>query len=300
MKTFKLFLLALIGFGIIGCASAQTKKGENDEKPGTKTTKTNGKPMNDKPIDKPASDDIKVLAQGAYSSIEQPFVFAARSKETYVQLQNLVENLPPVLEIDFTRAAVVAAFAGTKNTGGYSVSIKNTGDKFLIETVKPPADTMVTQVITAPFKVALVTLEENNSLNLQLSANWKNATQTYKITSGAFESSGGFAGTRKKFDAEGTISVLNFGDYATLIFNLAGKGAEKTKNLTETASGLLTKEKVELARLDARNFSENPKPPLKVSGTISGGKLSLVLEPVPTTVADGFQLRGKIEAARVG
>lgn len=299
MKTFKFLLSAALGLYLIGCASAQVKKHKTVGKSPAKTTKTNDRTASEKPIDKPMSDDIKVLAEGAYSKIEQPFVFTARSNETYAELQNLAENLPPVLEIDFSKTAVVAAFAGMKNTGGYSVTIKNSAGKISIATLNPPKDAMTTQAITAPYKVALVPLEENDSLNLELSPSWTNAMRTFKITSGTFEYSGGFAGMRKEFSVEGTIGVFGFGDYATLVFNLAGKGVEKTRKLSETASGLLKNGKIDLASLGAGGFSENPKPLLKVSGTIAGNKLSLVFEPLPSRVADGFQARGKIEAAKV-
>ncbi|HXH69184.1 MAG TPA: protease complex subunit PrcB family protein [Pyrinomonadaceae bacterium] len=298
MKTFKLLSSVLISFTLIGCASAQTKKPRTPEKPQTKTAKIIDKTVSSKPIDKPMSDDIKILTEGAYSKIEQPFVFVARSNETYTQLQNLVENLPPVLEIDFSNTAVVAAFAGEKNTGGFSVSIKSSAGRVSIETINPPKDAMVTQVITTPFKVALVPLEENNYINLELSASWKNTVQTYRITSGTFEYSGGLAGTRKEFGVEGTIGVLSFGDNATLVFNLAGKGVEKTRKLSEATSGLIKDGKIDLARLDAGSFSENPKPSLKVSGTTANNKLLLVFESIPSRIADGFQARGKIEAVK--
>jgi hypothetical protein len=299
MKTFKFLLLFVFGFSLIGCASAQIKKRITAEKSKNTNVKTSDKTANEKLIDKPSSVETKSLAEGAYSKIREPFVFVAREPETYAQLQSLVEDLPAVSKIDFNKSAIVAGFAGTKNSGGYSVSIKSVTGKVSVDVINPPKDALVTMALTSPFNVALVPLGENNSLNLELSANWKNAIQTYKVTSGAFEYSGGFRGMQKKFDAEGTIGVLSFGDYTTLFFNLAGKGAEKTRKLTEPASGWLRKENVELARLDAGSFSEHPKPPLKVSGTISGGKLSLVFEPLPTTVADGFQARGKIEAAKV-
>lgn len=298
MKTFKFLLPVIISLSLAGCASAQTNKRKTVENSKPKTAKTIEKTSMEKPAGKPMSDNIKVLAEGSYSKIEQPFVFVARSNETYTQLQNLVENLPSVLEIDFSKTAVVAAFAGTKNTGGYSVSIKSASGKVSIDTVNPPKDAMLTQAITAPFKVALVALEENNSINLELSARWKNVMQTYRITSGAFEYSGGFAGIRKEFGADGTIGVLIFGDNATLVFNLNGKGAEKTRKLSEAASGLIKDGRVDLAQLDAGNFSENPKPPLKVSGTIANNKLSLVFEPLPSRISDGFQARGKIEAVK--
>ena len=95
----------------------------------------------------------------------------------------------------------------------------------------------------------------------------------------------------------GRLLFRNFvGDLATLKFNLAGTNAEKNMRLTETASGTAKNGAIDLARLDAGSFSEGPKPPLKVSGTISGDKLSLNFEPLPTNIRDGFAVRGKLEA----
>jgi len=295
MRIVKLLLIAVISFSFIGCVSAQTNKRKMTKKSNPKATE----PMNSKPNDKSTDEKLKAIAEGAYGTIETPFVFVARSKETYAQLQMLVENLPPASEIDFSKMAVIAAFAGTKNTGGYSVSIRQMTDKIMVEVVEPPKDAMTTDALTMPFQVALVPIEEEKSLPFEVSVNWKNAVQTYKITSGEFESSGGFAGMLKKFSAEGTIGVLSFGDYATLIFNLSGKGANKNMRLAETASGVMKEGKINLARLDAGSFSEGPKPPLKVSGTLTGGKLSLIFEPLPTNVADGFQASGKIEASKI-
>ena len=295
MKIFKLFLLAMISFSFIGCVSAQTNKRKATKNPTPKATKT----MNNKQDAKPTDGKIKVIAEDAYGTIETPFVFVARSADTYAQLQMFAENLPPASEIDFGKMAVIAAFAGTKNTGGYSVSIRQAVDKVAVEVIEPPKNAMTTDALTMPFQVALVPVEKEKSLLLEVSANWKNAMQTYKITSGEFESSGGFAGILRKFNAEGTIGVLSFGDYATLIFNLSGKGANKNMRLTETASGVMKEGKINLAPLDAGSFTEGPKPPLKVSGTLAGGKLSLIFEPLPINVADGFQVSGKIEAAKV-
>jgi len=295
MKIFKLLLLVVVSFSFIGCVSAQTNKRKTTKNPNPKATK----PMNNKTNAEPLKGKIKVIAESAYGTIETPFVFVARSKETYAQLQMLVENLPSASEIDFSKMAVIAAFAGTKNTGGYSVSIRQMTDKIIVEVVEPPKDAMTTDALTMPFQVALVPIEEEKSLPLEVSANWKNAVQTYKITSGEFESSGGFAGMLKKFSAEGTIGILSFGDYATFIFNLSGKGANKNMRLTDAASGVMKEGKINLARLDAGSFSEGPKPPLKVSGTLAGGKLSLMFKPLPTNIADGFQASGKIEAAKI-
>ena len=291
MKTFNILFLALLGFSLVSCATAQTNKRKTMKKSESKNTK----PMNNKPF----VGELKIIAEGSYGSVETPFIFVARSKEAYAQLQKLVENFPPAPEIDFTQTAVVAAFAGTKNTGGYSVAVKKAADKIRIDVVEPPKDAMTTDALTTPFTVATVPIEEGKSLSLEVSANWKNAMQNYKITTGEFETAGAPASRLKKFNAEGTIGVLTFGDYATLVFNLSGKGADKNWRLTETASGLLKDGAIDLAQIGAGSLAGNSPSSLKVSGTLGSDKLSLSFEPLPSGVNNGFQTRGKIQAVKV-
>ncbi len=297
MKTIKFLLLAALGLSLAGCALAQTDKRRTNKN----TKPKNTKPMNEKPKAEPASENVKIIAEGFYESLETPFIFVARSAETYAQLQKFIaQKLPPASEIDFAKSAVVAAFAGTKNTGGYSVSVVKTGDKIKIEVVEPPKDAMTTDALTTPFAVSLVPIEQGKTLPIEVSENWKNAMQTFKVVSGEFESSGGIAGRLKKFNAEGTVGVLSFGDYATLFFSLSGTGADAANmKLTEAASGAMKNGKIELARLGSGSFSSGPKPPLKVSGMLSSDKISLRFEPLPAVAADGFQVGGKIEGVKI-
>jgi len=63
--------------------------------------------------------------------------------------------------VDFSREAVVFLFAGTRNTGGYSVEPQSAtleGETLIVDaTVKgPPRDAIVTQVITSPYAVVTV------------------------------------------------------------------------------------------------------------------------------------------------
>ncbi len=296
MKILKFLLIATLSLSLAACVSAQTNKRRTDKSNKPK----NNKPMNEKPKAEPTGDNVKIITQGFYNSLETPFIFVARSKETYTHLQKIVAQLPPVSDIDFSKSAIVAAFAGTKNTGGYSVSVKKAAVKILIELVEPPKDAMTTDALTTPFTLALVSIEEERTLPVEVSENWKSAMQIYKVLNGEFESSGGFAGRLKKFDAEGTIGVLSSGDYATFFFNLSGKGSDvRNMRLTDTASGEVKNGKIELARLDAGSFSEGPKPPVKVSGIMSSDKLVLSFEPLPTVVADGFQVGGRVEAVKI-
>lgn len=60
--------------------------------------------------------------------------------------------------VDFAKTMVVAAFLGTKTTGGYSVDIVRTREErgaLVVEYVehRPAPDMMVAQVLTAPFHI---------------------------------------------------------------------------------------------------------------------------------------------------
>lgn len=292
-KNFKIHLLLLASIALCSCAVAQ-------EKPKKANIKTNEKIEACEPT--PLSDgktaELKTIAEGVNSKIETPFVFVARDAKTYELLKSKVENLPAASEIDFTKYAVVAAFAGTKNTGGYSLAFKQTGESYSVEVLSPPQGAIVTEALTSPYKVTLVPVEEEKSLNLTVSDDFKSSVKTYKISSSEFSYSGGFAYREKKFSAEGTIDVMQTGNLVTLDFNLSGKNTDSEMKLTETASGTLKDGKIELKRLDAGSFSEGPKPPDKISGSLNENKLSLTFEPLPTNVADGFSMSGKLEAVK--
>ncbi len=297
MKVLRIYLLLFLSFILCSCAVAQEKP-KNDEKPANKNMNEKIEACEPTPLVNAKNGELKTIAEGFYSEIKTPFVFVARDAKTYEHLKTLVENPPAASEINFSKQAVVAAFAGMRATGGFSVEIKQTGEKTSVSVNKPAPDSFVTEALTYPYKIALVPVEEENSLNLSVSEDFKTAAQTYRIASSEFEYSGGFAFRQKKFSAEGEIYVMRLGDLVTLDFELSGKGADSTMKLTETASGILKDGKIELSRLDAGSFSEGPKPPVRVSGSLSDDKLNLTFEPLPSNVADGFSMSGKLEAVK--
>jgi hypothetical protein len=286
MKIIQFIVVAAAAVALAAGCTAQVRK-----KPVNAVT--NGK------SDATVVTEHPVIAEGADSGIETPFVFVAREAATYALLRETVGGLPAEPTADFSKHAVVAAFAGTRRTGGYSVKIGSDGARTSIRLIQPPADAMVTQALTTPFTVALVPVEAEDPLKVGFSAEWLNAARTYRVTGGEFGYSGGIAHREKKFAPEGTVRVWQSGTLVTADFELSGKGAEKDLRLAETSSGSLKNEAFSLARLDAGTFSENPKPPMGVTGRLSGTKLTLTFRPLPDNVSDGFTAGGSIEAEEV-
>lgn len=152
-------------------------------------------------------EDFKVLSVGNQSNVEKPFIFVARDAQTYRQLRNLVQDLPAANTIDFDSNAVIAAFAGTKPTGGYGVQIKKISQTNMIDLISPPKGSMNIQIITQPYKVVLIPVKKDKSLPLDSGANWANAMENFRVTSGNFEFSGGIAGRKTSFRANGGVSL---------------------------------------------------------------------------------------------
>lgn len=299
MKIHKYFALLILSLGLfLSGANAQNKKKKTVKKSKTIVIERVTRITPRIPIDA-VKVDYKILLEGSQSKVETPFIFIARDAETYALMRSLVEGLPASSTIDFSKTVVVAGFAGERNTGGWSVAIRQVTDRTIIDVNAPPKGGMNAQVITYPFQVALVPADENQALNIEATATWTNAMTIYRVSKADFEYSGGIAGRGKKFGAEGTIGVLTFGDHRTYIFNLSGKGSESQRKISETVSGVIKEGGLEIARLDAGSFAEMPHPPLKVTGTATDEKLALKFESLAPTVADGFTTGGKLEASKI-
>lgn len=298
MRHSKLLLLFVLSFALISCVTAQVNKPEKNQKPEEKKVKKEVTPCEPTPLAS-RGNELKVITEGAYGKVEEPFLFVARSAETFKTLQSLVDDMPTVADIDFDKTAVIAAFAGERRTGGYSVAIEKSGAAFSVKVIDPAPDAITTDALTYPYQIVLVPIAEEEALNLRISDNWTRSAQNYRVATGEIAYSGGITGRGKSYPVEGTIGVLRRGDLATFIFNLSGKGAENNKKLTEIVSGNISGGKIEVQRLDVGDFSENPKPPVRVSGTLAGDKLNLNFTPLPTEMRDGFMAEGKIEAVKV-
>jgi hypothetical protein len=303
-----LILLSLLSL-LAACVPAQkpvTPDEQSRQNKQEKTKKEEKVGLPDDPEAPPQKDkkielkEAEVLAKGQNSGVEEPFIYIARTKEDLAIIRSLAGGFSVEKEIDFTKQAVIAAFAGTKNTGGYTLSIYQLEGITHVLVKNPPEDAFVTQALTQPFEVGLISLDEEEPLELAVSDEFKNGTDVYEVTSGEFEFSGGFAGIRKNFRPEGTIRVLKWGGYVTFIFDLKGTGDAANRILSEYASGKLNGDQARLNRLEAGNFIDRPHPPLKVFAEFEGDKLSMKFTPGKRgyVVNDGFEGSGKLEAVR--
>ncbi len=281
---YKFFAFIILTLLLTNFAFAQSKKKKVAKKPKISATQTVA-----------IKDDFKILASGDYGETDKPFIFVIRDEKTYQMIDQLARNVK-LPSIDFTQNAVVAVFAGEKNSGGYTISInKNSTGKISANINQPNKNSMSTMALTQPYKIVLVPLEEDKPLQFELNETWQKQTQNYQVKSSKFNFSGGFAGLFEDFEVTGNIQVMTFGDYATFVFNLNGKGENKSKLLNETCSGILKKGEVNVNRLDAGTFADNPKPPMKITGKL-GKNLLLKFEPLPSNVSDGFEVSGTLEA----
>ena len=270
---------------------------------------------NQTPNTEASTKALKFLAEGFHSAITHPFIAVIRDAVTYGELMKL-DNTLPKLDAEFFKSnAVIAAYLGTRNTGGYSVDIKwgtalsvgRTPAKpfAYIEEKAPAKDVMVPQMITSPFKV--VSLEVNPTDNIMVASDsaWQQTRRRYRVTSGTFKMSGGFAGTTEQFGLTGNLRVLvregNLATFFISVFN--SDSAKKPRSLDDFTTGVIdTDGHLTINKLTAGSLVDTPNSGLKVSGAFSSGgsKISLIFNSLPSMVADGYQGEGTLEAELVG
>lgn len=242
---------------------------------------------------------IKVLAEGYHSKVTKPFVAVVRDEETYAVLIKLDENLPKLDGDFFKEKAVLAAFLGERNTGGYSVEITPSPIDINVLEKKPGKGVMVPQMITSPFKVVALAGSASEAVRLMLDEAWRNQMQPYDVQNGTFGMSGGFAGMSEEFQLQGFVGVLRDGKLATFWFRVVGSSAKKRRLLMECSTGLRDGEGIRINRMSADSLVDSPNNGLAGRATFSdeGRKLTLSLLSRTGLIADGYSGGGTIVAA---
>lgn len=291
-----LLSLALHGAGAAGCGTKQDKAQQNMNQPENSNATVTPTPVS---VEKPVNDEIKILAGGAYGKITDAFVAVVRDVETYAALRELVDNLPQLNPDFFKQNIVVAAFLGQRNTGGYSVQIKRTENRLRVSSTSPPAGSMTTQALTAPFQIASVAIVETRSLAIEIDPVWNEAMRPYRTTSGEFTTGGGFAGRIEKLQLAGDIRVSRLDKLVTFVFDLKSTGGAVTRSLQNVATGIVGVDvSIGGAIVDAGTLVDFPRSPLGIKGNFreNEDKLSLTFESLPSNVSDGFSGQGRLEA----
>ena len=108
----------------------------------------------------PAPVTFTTLDRGASSQIEEPRTVVVRTAAAWAALwkEHAGGRKPPA--VDFTRSMVVGVFVGSRPTAGFSVEILQIaprGETLVVTSreVRPAADAMVAQMLTAPFHLVL-------------------------------------------------------------------------------------------------------------------------------------------------
>lgn len=248
---------------------------------------------------------MRVLAEGQYGKVEEPFLVVAREATVYAELRTLVDGLPDLGADFFERQAVVAAFAGTRNSGGHGIEIRRGADKrVVVEEKTPPKDAITTMALTQPYRVVAIEVREEESVEIDLGASRASVRwRAYNVTSGEFTTGGGFAGRYEKLTLAGGLRIARRGRLLTLVADVKGEGGTKPRALRGAATGFARDAAAfEIPHLDPGTLVDRPRPALLVKGNFAddAGQLSLTFEPLPTNLSDGFAGRGKLEAKATG
>ncbi len=247
------------------------------------------------------SDDLKVMAEGSVSPIKTSFVGVFRDAETYGVLRSEATNLPELKADFFKSNLVIAAFLGERNTGGYGISITQQPSGPLRITEKAPRkDAIVNQMVTSPFKLVSMPINGNPSVQLALDDAFTKRAQLYRISSGSFMTSGGFAGRTEQYKIAGKLQVMRLAGVVSMGFAVVSDGAARERSLRDFASGIATSDGVSISRIGHGTLVDSPSGDLRVNAKFAEkNRLLIELTTGAVTVPDGYSGKGTIEAIMV-
>ncbi|MBP7741251.1 MAG: protease complex subunit PrcB family protein [Candidatus Pacebacteria bacterium] len=87
--------------------------------------------------------------------------YAVYTEDEFAKVWKMTGSTEEMPVIDFTKAYVIAVFAGTKPTGGYAISVEGVSDVGDVRSVsilseKPGVGCITTQAITSPYQIIRV------------------------------------------------------------------------------------------------------------------------------------------------
>jgi hypothetical protein len=287
-------LLMLNMVGISACQTVKRDQGTVIKRP-TKESAPTSTPTNK---GNEMSKDIKILAEGGQSRVDNAFIIVARDSSVYSRLRELISKLPELDAGFFRENAVVGTFLGTRPTGGFGVNITGEAGSIKIRERIPPGDAMVTQVITSPFKVVSVPVADGNRLSLDVGSPWQNKASKYNV-SGDATYTGGIAGRTIKRNIDGDVSLIRYREFVTLLFTLrAYADNERVQAVADSATGIVqSSSQISIPQFNAGLLTE-PDSRLKATGTLGEKEISLTFESLPNNIADGFNVKGSLKSSK--
>ena len=114
---------------------------------------------------------ITGLSGGNYCGIEESVNIIVTSKEEWENLWRKVYKttfpVPQLPDVDFSRETVLAAFMGTRSTGGFSIEIIRVTEyrgqfKAITKTISPAPGEMVSMALSQPFHIIKVDIPISN------------------------------------------------------------------------------------------------------------------------------------------
>lgn len=115
----------------------------------------------------PVTTDVSftVIGHGKSATVTERKNYAVYSADDFAKVWKMTGSTEKIPTIDFTKAYVVAVFAGNKPTGGYVISVKGIKDAgnarnvdVLIE--KPGKGCVTTESVTSPYQIVRVPFSE--------------------------------------------------------------------------------------------------------------------------------------------
>jgi hypothetical protein len=156
---------------------------------------------------------------------------------------------------------------------------------------------MVTQVITAPFKVISLPVEGTAPLRVSGSDAFRQTSQLYRIDKGSFTISGGIAGRTETYSLAGKIQITRLGELVTVGFAVVSTGTSRERSLRDLATGVMSDNSFSISRMSRGSLVDPPTGDLRVSGRFAEtNRLSMDLDTGGAIVPDGFQGKGTLEA----
>ena len=248
-----------------------------------------------------STGDLKVLAEGSVSPINTSFVGVFRDAETYAALRAQATNLPDLKADFFKSNLVIAAFLGERNTGGYSIAmVQEPSGKIRIAEKAPPKDAIVSQMITSPFKLVSMPTNGTPPVQLSLDERFNQRAQLYRLSSGSFTVSGGFAGRTEQYKLVGKLQVMRLAGVVSIGCAIVSEGASREHSLRDFATGVASGDSVAISKLSRGTLVDSPSGDLTVSAKFAEkNRLLIDLTTGPVTVPDGYSGKGMLEAEMV-